>query len=78
MSPARIVMRARCPGVLVAHVPDDFEVRLTIGRVDGDHRYLRVLDTGVGIASSDQARVFNEFERAADGTYRASDRDWQL
>lgn len=38
-----------------------------MGWVDADHWYLRLSDTGVGIAPSDQARVFNQFERAAEG-----------
>ncbi|MBT2792930.1 sensor histidine kinase [Paraburkholderia strydomiana] len=42
------------------------EIELAMGGHEGAW-YLRVADTGVGIAPSDRERVFDEFERAADG-----------
>ena len=44
---------------------DAGDVELAMGR-DGEHRwYMRVTDTGAGIAAADRERVFEEFERAA-------------
>ncbi|MBT2793599.1 sensor histidine kinase, partial [Paraburkholderia strydomiana] len=42
------------------------EIELAMGGHDEGAWYLRVADTGVGIAPSDRERVFDEFERAAD------------
>ncbi|WP_168788962.1 sensor histidine kinase [Paraburkholderia aromaticivorans] len=41
------------------------EIELAMGRHGEGAWYLRVADTGVGIAPSDRDRVFDEFERAA-------------
>jgi signal transduction histidine kinase len=41
------------------------EIELAMGGHGEDGWYLRVADTGVGIARSDRDRVFDEFERAA-------------
>lgn len=42
------------------------QVELEMSRKGLDHWCLRVADTGIGIASADADRVFEEFERAAD------------
>jgi signal transduction histidine kinase len=41
------------------------EVALEIGACADDKWYMRVADTGIGIAASDSSRIFDEFERAA-------------
>ncbi len=44
---------------------DAGDIELAMGR-DGEHHwYMRVTDTGAGIAAADRERVFEEFERAA-------------
>ncbi|SAK88861.1 integral membrane sensor hybrid histidine kinase [Caballeronia fortuita] len=42
------------------------EILLSISEVPGERWKLLVADTGVGIGTADQERVFEEFERAAD------------
>ncbi len=34
---------------------------------DGEHALLRVVDHGIGIAATEQARIFDRFERAVQG-----------
>lgn len=41
------------------------EIELAMGGYGQSSWYLRVADTGVGIAPADRDRVFDEFERAA-------------
>jgi len=41
------------------------EIELVIGRCGTSQWFMRVADTGVGIARSDTERVFREFARAA-------------
>lgn len=41
------------------------EIELAMGNAGEESWYLRVADTGVGIAAQDHRRVFDEFERAA-------------
>jgi signal transduction histidine kinase len=41
------------------------EVALEIGACPDDQWYLRVADTGIGIAASDTGRIFDEFERVS-------------
>ena len=36
-----------------------------IGGLDGDHARVSVRDSGIGIATADQARIFEEFRQAA-------------
>jgi hypothetical protein len=43
-------------------------VRVT-GTVDATHVHVAVCDQGIGIAASDQARVFDKFERAVPDSY---------